>query len=270
MPEIGNNPILIQSFFSDHFDSAVHARQSLMVDSNRLAIALIEKNEAIGYEEFAIEEWSEELFAHSKIASLRQSLPAVILFRSDAAIFIPEVFRKSKEESTGHFFSLKEGIEIAEYKPSSFPASICFPVPKSTLALMRKQFPGALIMHHSLPVLMWMLNHSKFKQPAFLIEISQGKLFIYAVKENAPLFYNSFEVNSPEDAAYYTLFVMEQLEMDPVKQTVYYKVSEQDENLLSVCRSFISAFVSLDVLKTMKRHEHGVLFPFLVNALLCE
>jgi hypothetical protein len=117
---------------------------------------------------------------------------------------------------------------------------------------------------------MWMINHSRLKQIAVFIELANDSLFIYAVKESRPLFYNSFEVNSPEDAAYYTLFVMEQLEMDPVKQTVYFKTSVQDEKLLSVCRNFIPALVSVEVLNTMKKHEQGLLFPFLINAFLCE
>lgn len=270
MPEIGNSPLQNQSYFSDHFESDIHARQCLMVESNKLTIALLYKENVSAYEQFSFEEWNEEVLLQSKIASLRQSLPALVLFRTETALLIPEVFRKKRDESSHKFFSIDERFEILEYKPSSFPAAVCFPVKKNLLALVRNQFSGAMLMHNSLPVFLWMMNHPKLKQSSILIELHYGRLFIYAVKEGTPLLYNSFEISSAEDVAYYTLFVMEQLEMEPTRQTVYFKTSRPDESLLSVCRNFIPAFISLDVLNPQKKQDPEWLFPFIINALLCE
>lgn len=270
MPVIGNSSPHTNSFYSVHFDSAVHARQCLMIESNRWSIALIDNNEVAAFEELAYEEWNDELFLQSKIAVLKQSLPAVVLIRSDSALLIPEIFRKNKEELMHHFLLRKDGCETAEHKPASFPATVSFFVQKKILDAVRKHFPGALIMHHSLPVFMWMINHPKLKQSSFFIEINGGKLYCYAVKDGTPLLYNSFEVNTKEDAAYFTLFVMEQLEMDPVKQTVYFKANRQDEHRISVCHHFIPAFISVDALNPERKHELELLFPFLINASLCE
>lgn len=270
MPEIGNSLLLDQSFFSDHFESAIHARQCLMIEPNLLAIALLEKENVAAYEQFSFEEWNDECIVQSRIASLKQSLPALVLFRTNAAMLIPELFSKNREESFSLLFEFDDGFEIAEHKPASFPARVCFPVKKSLLALVKNKFPGAVLMHHSLPVFLWMMSHPKLKQVSMLIELNHGRLFIYVVKAEIPVFYNSFEISSAEDVAYYTLFVMEQLEMEPVMQTVYFKAAKQDENLLSVCRNFIPAFVSLEVLKPQKKPDSEWLFPFLINALLCE
>ncbi|MBL7929119.1 MAG: DUF3822 family protein [Bacteroidia bacterium] len=270
MPEIGNSLLLNKSFFTDHYESAIHARQCLMIESNHLSIALLDNENVLAFEQFSFEEWIDEWFSQSKIAALKQSLPALVLFRADAALLLPEVFRKNRDELLHRFFTVNDHYEVAEHKPASFPAVVCFLAGKSLLALIRNQFPGAVLMHHSLPVLWWMMNHAKLKQPSMVIELYQKRLFIYAVNEGTPLFYNSFEVNSAEDVAYYTLFVMEQLEMEPVRQTVYFKASMDNENLLTVCRNFIPAFISMDVLKPHKNQDSEWLFPFLCNALLCE
>ncbi len=270
MPEIGNSSLLNQSYFSDHFESDIHARQCLMVESNKLTIALIEKENVSAYEQFSFEEWNEEVFLQSKIASLRQSLPALALFRTDAAILIPEEFRKNRNESLRLFFSLIDGFEIAEHKPAAFPAGVYFPIRNNQLASVRNQFPGAVIMHHSLPVFLWMMNHKKMMESSFLMEISNGRLYVYAVNERKPLLYNSFEVNSPEDTAYYALFVMEQLGMDPVKQSVYFMASAGSESLLSVCRNFIPALLSAEMLSPLHKREQELLFPFVTYAALCE
>jgi hypothetical protein len=269
MPETGNSPLLNQSFFSDHFDSAVYARQCLMFESGRLAIALLDDQEELGYEEFSFQECTDELFLQSKIAALKPSLPAVVIFRSDYALLLPEVFRETGSGVFHPLFPYREGFEMVEHKPASFPASLSFPVPSDTLALVKKWFPGAVIIHHSLPVFKWMMNHAKLKHSAVLIELKQERLFLYAVKDSAPLFYNSFDVHSAEDVAYYTLLVLEQLEMDPIKQTVYFKTSGADERLLAVCRSFIPAMVPIGVMNSTGKHAEGLWFPFLIHGMQC-
>lgn len=270
MPEIGNSPIIIHSYYSDRFDTDIHARQCLMLESNCIGIALMDKQEILAFEEFAFEDLNAELFLQSKIAALKQSLPAIVICRTDTALLLPEAFSRMDNDLTGKFFSLSDGRIAAEYKPASFPAIVKFPVQKKVLGLLKKQFPGVVIMHHSVPVFMWMMHHSKLKHSSFLVEQKPERLFIYAVRDGKPLFYNSFEANSPEDLAYYTMFAMEQLEMDPVKQTVYFKIDRQNEKILSVCRNFIPALVSLDLLNPVKQPETELLFPFLIHASSCE
>jgi hypothetical protein len=270
MQEIGNNPQLIYSYFAEKFDSAFNARQCLMIEPGAFAIALLENNQLLAYEVFSLQQWNEQLFSQSRIAALKQSLPAMVIIRTDSALLVPEAFRSISHEFLHLFFPVKEANETAEHKPSALPAAVCFQAEKNILTLIRHHFPGAIITHHSIPVLKWMIDHPKLTQSSLLIELLKGRIFIYAVKHSAPLFYNSFEVNSAEDVAYYTLFVMEQLEMDPVHQTVYFKTAKQFENLLAICQNFIPAFVSIDVLQSVKKPGSDFLFPFLVNAPLCE
>ncbi len=270
MPEIGNSLLLNYSYYSDNFDSAVHARQCLMFESDHLAIALLDNKNVLAFEQFLFKNWNDELFDQSRIAALKQSLPALVLFRTDAALFLPEEFRKNRFEPIHILLPLKDGFEMAEHKPAAFPAVVSFAIPKNMLVSLRNHFPGAVLLHHSLPVFIWMMNHKKLMESSILIESRNERLYVYAVKDKRPLLFNSFEVNSPEDAAYYTLMVMEQLNMDPVKQTVYYKTASGSENLFSVCRRFIPSLVSAEMLNPLHKPEQELLFPFLLYASLCE
>ena len=97
---------------------------------------------------------------------------------------------------------------------------------------------------------------------------SQMDLAVFSSRKLA--FYNSFAISSPEDALYFLLFSLEQLNLDPesLKLRLLGEVA-QDDRLYEFCTEYfenVSLFVPADSTLPLPGQEEGIDFT-LINAL---
>ncbi len=270
MQATGNNTQSDYSYVPDIASIPVSARQYLLVESRQLILTAMHKGQIYALERFMIESLTQEVLKRSNIVSLRCSSPALIFLRSANAVFVPPGFRLDSPWPLNHLIPLPPDQEWITLQLSSFPALVQFAVKTNEIVLLRAFFPGALLMHHSLPLFLWMNQHPELKARSLIAELQSSRLYLYAVKNCAPLFFNSFEVSCAEDVIYYILFVMEQLGMDARQQPVYYLGSRSDDPLLQHCNKLLPAFIPASVLNESESQETAILFPFLLHASLCE
>ncbi|MBL4754151.1 MAG: DUF3822 family protein [Flavobacteriales bacterium] len=106
--------------------------------------------------------------------------------------------------------------EVLADKLTGVEAYNIYTVPKETIAKLRTAFPRLSMVHHTSLLIDSLLNLSKNKNQKTCFLHVQDHLFSMVVIDGNDLnFCNNFTFNSPEDLAYYTLFVFEQLKLNP-------------------------------------------------------
>ncbi|WP_424001532.1 DUF3822 family protein [Maribacter sp. IgM3_T14_3] len=96
-------------------------------------------------------------------------------------------------------------------------------------------------MHNGTVLLQSLLNNQTQKQETTCFaHVNKNQLDITVLNQRKLLLYNSFKYNTKEDFAYYLLFVLEQLELDPktVKVKLFGEIEEDDE-IYQLCYKYI-------------------------------
>jgi len=108
------------------------------------------------------------------------------------------------------------GIEVLADKLEGIDAYNIYAMPKDTLTNLRAAFSKLSIVHHTSSLVDTLLNLTKNQNRKTCFLHVQDSLFTIVVIDGNDLkFCNNFSFNSPEDLAYYTLFVFEQLNLNP-------------------------------------------------------
>tara|TARA_B100000508_G_scaffold140873_1_gene143972 strand:- start:691 stop:1560 length:870 start_codon:yes stop_codon:yes gene_type:complete len=95
----------------------------------------------------------------------------------------------------------------------SIQAYIVYAIPTYLLKTIQQKFDHLKFSHHATSLIeMNLLRHSK--KTMISINLKDGAFDIYCQNEGHFIYMNSFSYTSPEDVAYYLLYVMEQLELD--------------------------------------------------------
>ncbi|HDZ03537.1 hypothetical protein LCGC14_0127190 [marine sediment metagenome] len=96
-------------------------------------------------------------------------------------------------------------------------------------------------MHNGTVLLQSLMNNqSQNLETICFAHVNKNQLDITVLNQRKLLLYNSFKYNTKEDFAYYLLFVIEQLELDP--KTVIVKLFgaiEEDDEIYQLCYNYI-------------------------------
>ena len=96
-------------------------------------------------------------------------------------------------------------------------------------------------MHNGTVLLQSLLNNqTQNQETTCFAHVNKNQLDITVLNQRKLLLYNSFKYNTKEDFAYYLLFVLEQLELDPktVKVKLFGEIEEDDE-IYQLCYKYI-------------------------------
>ncbi|MCC6385544.1 MAG: DUF3822 family protein [Bacteroidia bacterium] len=271
MQEIGNK-LLVQSFYSDGFEHAVHSLRGIEISDSRFSIVQLAAGEPVAYEIWELHPGfnHEELVTQSKLLSLVLEQSSVVLSGYKNALLMPPAFSEKEELVRAGLVQAEPGFEWMTSRIRDFPVSVLFPFPVQSHALVRKYFPGAFITHRCMAVLKWMMNHDKLKEESIYFILDNSQLEIFIIKNAIPFMYNVFPAESTVDTAYYILAALEQAEINLLKRTVYFSAHPEDTSILRTLRSYIPAMVAIDLLNQSRNKGSAYLFPALVNAGLCE
>ena len=85
-----------------------------------------------------------------------------------------------------------------------------------------------------------MNNHTQNQETICYVHVNKSQLDITILDQRKLLLYNSFLYETKEDFAYYLLFVLEQLDLDPKTATVkLFGTIEEDDSIFQLCYSYI-------------------------------
>ncbi|MEH6620794.1 DUF3822 family protein [Maribacter arcticus] len=96
-------------------------------------------------------------------------------------------------------------------------------------------------MHNGTVLLQSLMNNQTQNQETICyVHVSKSQLDITVLDQRKLLLYNSFLYSTKEDFAYYLLFVLEQLELDPKTASVkLFGSIEEDDPIFQLCFSYI-------------------------------
>ena len=96
-------------------------------------------------------------------------------------------------------------------------------------------------MHNGTVLLQSLLNNqSQNKETVCYVHVSNNQLDVAVLDQRKLLLYNNFIYTTKEDFAYYLLFVLEQLDLDPKTVSVkLFGTIEEDDPIFQLCYSYI-------------------------------
>lgn len=96
-------------------------------------------------------------------------------------------------------------------------------------------------MHNGTVLLQSLMNNqSQSLETTCFAHVNKNQLDITVLNQRKLLLYNSFKYHTKEDFAYYLLFVIEQLELDPKTVTVkLFGAIEEDDDIYQLCYNYI-------------------------------
>jgi hypothetical protein len=204
----------------------------------------------------------------------------VIIYNTRIYTLIPEPLYNSDEKDSYLSFVHKTGQDdiVIASKLEAADSRIIFGINKNIFNELNSWFNSVKLMHHAgalLESVLPVFKHSEPENPV-IININKKHLDIIALRDNKLSFINTFEWHSGTDIVYFTLFVLDQLSLNPGKVHVFLcgDIDEDDENhqlivryirnvgFLSRSESYTKGY-ALELIHTHKYFD-------LLNPALCE
>ena len=108
------------------------------------------------------------------------------------------------------------GVEVMTDKLQSIDAYNIYGLPKAMVAALQQSLSDLMIIHHTSSLIETLLNLNKNQnRKTCFVHVQKGLFSILVIDGNDLIFCNNFLFSSKEDLAYYTLFVFEQLKLNP-------------------------------------------------------
>ena len=112
--------------------------------------------------------------------------------------------------------SSKRDVEILSDKMEGIDAHNIYALSREILDKIKKSLPGVSIIHHTTSLITTLMGlYKNQNQEICFLHVQKGLFTIIVIKGNDLKLCNNFIYNTKEDFAYYTLFVFEQLKINP-------------------------------------------------------
>lgn len=204
----------------------------------------------------------------------------VIIYNTKVYTLIPEPLYNPAEKDSYLSFVHKTGQDdiVIASKLEAIDSRIIFGINKNIFNELNNWFGNDRLIHHAgamLESVIPVFKHAEPENPV-VVNINKKHMDIIALRDNSLSFINTFEWRTGTDIVYYTLFVLDQLSLNPGKVHVFLcgDIEEDDENhqliaryirntdFLSRNESYIRGY-ALEVISTHKYFD-------LLNPALCE
>lgn len=174
----------------------------------------------------------EQIAASSKLLRSYEFSKPVIGIVNQKYSLVPETLYRNGDDLTYFNFNHGEvpGLEIFNQSSEPFQIRVIWALPSELLREVNHLFENPKIYHFSSVFAEACLLEAKSKKDKSLwLHAQQGLLDICILDGNKLLFMNSFRCPGPEDMLYYTLFALEQLDLDPrqIKTSLFGDVARE-------------------------------------------
>ena len=144
-----------------------------------------------------------------------------IIWDNDRKTLIPNpLFRPGEEKEYLRFnHPLAEEDIVRHDRLPNLDAVNIYSIPQRILSLLEKYFPGACVNHASSALIenLVISNKNRDESKMIFVNVKKNDFDIAVFDGRKLLFFNSFPYQTKEDFAYYLIYVIEQLGMNPEK-----------------------------------------------------
>jgi len=229
---------LIDESFDSNKSNEYHL--SILASENGFAYAILDTNTN---KYLALNFAKVSNFGKVDITSSFKSVTCAIAHNKFTLIPSALFDEENKESLLGFNHEVKTDEEIFSNTLHNLEAKNLFTVSKSLVAEIRKQFPNANFIHSSTSFMEGLLVQHKNNSGKKVFANFYSNYFEIVILDGKELlFSNAFSYKTPEDIAYYILFVYEQLNLNP---------------------EMIELVLSGEIEKTAK--EHSLLYTYIRN-----
>lgn len=130
---------------------------------------------------------------------------------------------------------------VAAYTHSSQEITSVFAVENELVNWFRGAYPAGSLLHQTSALLEGLIHQSEPAAPRRLyLSIGYHELTIAVIRDKRPEFCNVFAFSSPEDLIYYTILVMQELQLNPDQDSVVvWGDLMHDSELFTILRKYI-------------------------------
>lgn len=228
-----STPTLLQPNFEVIDDSYSHEAKagyhlSIFVAANRLICSVldVEANKFIALQEYQFElddsfnntcKLITQQGSNSFYSGEYRSVSAALVDHRSTLIPGP-LFDEQHADKLLQFNHGKNVGKAAHDLIPEINAQNVYMLPENVSTTIKKIFPNVQLFHFSTPLLETLLVKNKHsKEQQIFVHLLPTRLCVSVLKEGKLILYNSYPHQTNEDIVYYTLFAMEQLQLNPEK-----------------------------------------------------
>ncbi|MCB2377443.1 DUF3822 family protein [Hymenobacter sp. BT635] len=247
-------PVALQSLRDETLETASPAGCNLYLTAGanglRLGVADIRRNKFVALEDYAVSNtatWAEQFQALAqehdllgrtgwnqvRLAVQNRSftlLPAPLLRPGDEAAYLRLHHALDPEEET-----------VGSYRHSSMEMVSVFAAEKALARWFQATYPTGKMLHQTSALLEGIIHQSEVAAPRRLyLSLGHQEVTIVAVRDKRLEFCNVFAFATPEDLIYYTILVMQELQLNPDQDgVVVWGDLMHDSELFTILRKYI-------------------------------
>jgi hypothetical protein len=177
--------------------------------------------------------WLTNSFKHVKIAydGQKATLVPALLFDPDSRDqYLKFNYNQEHNEMIGHDHLMP------------LDAWQIFTVPQSVLEVTREFFPKTRVIHYSSLLIesVWINYKNRINSPHLFLHVREPVFDLMIFDGRQMEYFNTFPFQNPEDVAYYLIFVLEQLNLNPESiPVVFMGNAEQGNELSELLRRYV-------------------------------
>ncbi len=283
------NISLIDKSFREDYTRNFHLTIQLSLDGFSFAVYAPDKQRYVGIEVYHFRNFKDEIrlaAALDEIIMYRQWIAypfqsvMVMIDHTDNSL-VPAPLYDEKEKGSYLSFSrqYRDNARIAAELLKNTDAYNVYYLSNTLIEKIKDLWANAKIVHLSSVLLESLLIQHKNQSTTNLVfvHVRKRSFDLCVFKDEKLHFYNNFKFNTKEDFAYFLLFSMEQLRMNPESADLVFTGNiENSSEVYDICWKYVrnirymernnNAFQYSYVLDELRPHQYYLLF----NALQCE
>ncbi len=197
---------------------------SVEVREDRVLACLLDKDSGQYLSWSSFSRWDKEDKKHPLEEILKEEilnckcLTSSIVFTPNSAMLIPSSFfdKDSVKDYLGHQHLIKPGeTPCYDFIKNNDCYSI-YAVDSNDYSLLKTKYPQAALRHHSSVFVEYLLVLNKDKSRSEVhVYVFDGYMDMVAIRQGKLLLYNRYQFQTPNDFAYFVLWVYEELKLNP-------------------------------------------------------
>jgi hypothetical protein len=200
---------------------AAYDALSIVISPASLQFCIFEKNNVTAIAEYAAGQIAErtdvdglgKIISDHRLGGIKFGSVNIAVLNRDFTL-LPESFEP--EDAAAEVLAFTSGRQVLNCMSEKVSgAGFCYTIDRELLTLCERTFPNAAIRHAGIVSLSLFFSHHSVQQSQVFISLHRGMMEIACRKDKKLSLYNVFNFETDEDALYYLMFTIEQLQFNP-------------------------------------------------------
>ncbi|MCB2409035.1 DUF3822 family protein [Hymenobacter lucidus] len=247
-------PVALQSLRDETLESAAPAACNLYLTAGanglRLGVADIRRNKFVALEDYPVNpeaSWAEQFQAlaaeHDLLGQTNWNQVRLAVQNRHFTLLPAPLFRPGDEAA---YLRLHHTVDadqesVGRYMHSSMELVSVFAAERALVRWFQATYPTGRVLHQTSALLEGIIHQSEVAAPRRLyLSLGHQEVTIVAVRDKRLEFCNVFSFATPEDLIYYTILVMQELQLNPDQDAVVvWGDLMHDSELFTILRKYI-------------------------------